>query len=101
MLTGLDDPGLRSRALAAGVTSSHQTRGRRRVCHAGSRLASVQRERVEKSEETKELRERAESADRRINARDREAFEALFRAYEARDPEASRRMRWLRKLLSS
>jgi putative two-component system response regulator len=93
MLTGQDDREVRNRALKAGVNVFlAKPVGAEEFASHVRRLSSAQNERQEKAEETKELRQRAEGADRRVAMRDKDALLALFRAYEARDAEAARRM---------
>ncbi len=94
MLTGQDDRDLRNRALKAGVGAFLiKPVGADEFASHIRRLSTAQTERQELAEETRELRERAESADRRVRSRDKDALLALFRAYEARDAEAARRMK--------
>lgn len=93
LLTGQDDIEMRNRALKAGVNVFLiKPVGSDEFARHVRRLSRVQSEREEHAEETKELRDRAESADRRVAMRDKDAVLALFRAYEARDAEAAQRM---------
>jgi len=94
MLTGKDDRELKSRALDAGVSiflnkpvSAEEFAGHVR------RLATQTSAANDRDGEMKELKDRAESADRRVHQRDREAIDALHRALCARDPEAGSRTR--------
>jgi two-component system, response regulator RpfG len=94
MLTGKDDRELRSRALDAGVSvflnkpvSAEEFAGHVR------RLATQQNSQNSQDDQLRELRERAEGADRRVQQRDRDAIEALFRAFATRDPDAAARMK--------
>jgi putative two-component system response regulator len=95
MLTGMDDRDLKSRAARAGVNVflnkpiSAEEFGVhvRRLASAGPPTA-----REERDDEMRDLRDRAETADRRLYVRDREALQALFRAYAARDAAAAKRM---------
>jgi putative two-component system response regulator len=94
MLTGKDDRELRARALQAGVSvflnkpvSADEFAGHVR------RLASARTGQAAADEQLRDLRDRAEGADRRIHQRDREAIEALFRAYARRDPAGAARMK--------
>ena len=94
MLTGKDDRELRSRAMDAGVSvflnkpvSADEFAGHVR------RLATQRNGQNAADEQLRDLRERAEGADRRVHQRDRDALDALFRAYGARDAEAAARMR--------
>jgi putative two-component system response regulator len=94
MLTGMDDRELRARALGAGVSvflnkpvSAEEFAGHVR------RLSNAQSAENERAEEVRDLRDRAEGADRRINQRDRDALQALLRAMSARDPEGASKMK--------
>ena len=94
MLTGKDDRELRARAMQAGVSvflnkpvSADEFAGHVR------RLATQKNSENDRDAELRELKDRAESADRRVHARDRDAIEALFRAYATRDPDGAARMR--------
>ncbi|MGB6987034.1 MAG: HD domain-containing phosphohydrolase [Candidatus Aquilonibacter sp.] len=94
MLTGKDDKELKSRALDAGVSvflnkpvSAEEFAGHVR------RLATERNGQTAADEQLRELRERAEGADRRVHQRDRDALDALFRAFAARDADAAARMK--------
>jgi len=93
MLTGQDDRDVRNRALKAGVNVFLvKPIGAEEFATHVRRLSTQNNERQEKAEEAKELRQRAEGADKRVHLRDKDALLALFRAYQARDAEAARRM---------
>lgn len=94
MLTGKDDRELRARALDAGVSvflnkpvSADEFAGHVR------RLATQQNTQSSTDEQLRDLRDRAEGADRRVHQRDRDAIDALFRAFAKRDPDAAARMK--------
>ena len=94
MLTGKDDRELRARALDAGVSiflnkpvSADEFAGHVR------RLATAQNNQNSAEDQLRDLRERAEGADRRVHQRDRDAIDALFRAFAKRDPDAAARMK--------
>lgn len=94
MLTGQDDREIRNRALKAGVgVFLTKPVGAEEFATHVRRLSAAHAERNVVAEEMAELKERAETADRRVHARDKDAILALFRAYEARDADAARRMR--------
>ena len=94
MLTGQDDREVRNRALKAGVNVFlTKPIGADEFATHVRRLAAQDTQRIEINAEMQDLRERAEGADRRLHARDKDVLLALFRAYEARDPEAARRMK--------
>lgn len=94
MLTGKDDRDLRTRAMSAGVSvflnkpvSAEEFAGHVRRLATQNNVANV------RDEDMRDLRERAESADRRLHQRDRDAIDAVFRTYTARYPEAAARMK--------
>lgn len=94
MLTGQDDRDVRNRALKAGVaTFLVKPIGAEEFASHVRRLSTAQTERQAQDEAMGELRQRAESSDRRVHSRDKDALLALFRAYEARDPDAALRMK--------
>jgi len=97
MLTGQDDREVRNRAAKAGVdVFLAKPIGTEEFAAHIRRLSTprtAQTERLEATEETKELRHRAEGADKRVHTRDKDAILALFRAYAARDPEGAKRMK--------
>ena len=97
MLTGVADQALKARALEAGVNAFlSKPIGAEEFAQYVKRLSAGSRVRIpspSRDEETIELRVRAEGADKRVNERDRLALWALFRAYEARDPQAANRAR--------
>jgi putative two-component system response regulator len=94
MLTGKDDREVRARALDAGVSvflnkpvSAEEFAGHVR------RLATERNGQTAVDDQLRDLRERAEGADRRLHQRDRDAIDALFRAFAKRDPDAAARMK--------
>ncbi len=94
MLTGIDDRDLKARALDAGVSvflnkpvSAEEFAGHVR------RLSTEQTVENDRVEELRDLKGRADGADRRLHQRDREAIDALLRAFAARDPQAASRMK--------
>jgi two-component system, response regulator RpfG len=96
MLTGISDPDLKTRAIGAGVNAFlTKPIGAEEFAQYVKRLSAASRVRIppQKDEETIELRVRADGADKRVRERDRLALWALFRAYEARDPEGAKKMR--------
>jgi putative two-component system response regulator len=94
MLTGMDDGDLRARALGAGVSVflNKPVTAEEFAKHV-RRLTSAQSAEAQRGEELRDLRERAEAADRRLHQRDREALQALLRAMTARDPDTAARMK--------
>jgi putative two-component system response regulator len=94
MLTGQDDRDVRNRALKAGISAFLvKPIGAEEFASHVRRLSTAQTERQAQDEAMGELRQRAESSDRRVHSRDKDALLALFRAFEARDPAAARRMK--------
>ena len=94
MLTGMEDRDLKARAMGAGVSvflnkpvSAEEFAGHVR------RLSKAQTEESVRSEELRDLKDRAETADRREHQRDRDAMNALLRAMQARDGETAAKMR--------
>ncbi|HTU71611.1 MAG TPA: HD domain-containing phosphohydrolase [Candidatus Baltobacteraceae bacterium] len=94
MLTGKDDRDLRSRAMSAGVSvflnkpvSAEEFAGHVRRLATQNNAANV------RDGEMRDLKERAESVDRRLHQRDREAIDAVYRTYAARYPDAGARMK--------
>ena len=92
MLTGREDGDLKARALGAGVSvflnkpvSAEEFAGHVR------RLATPAQRNGE--DEGPESKERPNGSERLIHQRDREALDALHRAYAARDPEGAARMK--------
>ncbi len=95
MFNGSGDEQLRTRAIGAGVNAFlTKLIGAEEFAQYVKRLSAANRVRIApRDEATLELQVRADEADKRLDERDREAIAALFRAYEARDPEAARKMR--------
>ena len=95
MFNGSGDEQLRARAISAGVNAFlTKPIGAEEFAQYVKRLSAAKRVRVSpRDEETLELRVRADGADKRVEDRDRQAIAALFRAYEARDPEGARKMK--------
>jgi response regulator RpfG family c-di-GMP phosphodiesterase len=94
MLTGIDDRDLKSRAMEAGVSvflnkpvSAEEFAGHVR------RLANQQNAQSDREGELRELKARAEAADRRVHQRSRDALDAIARAYAARDADGAARMK--------
>jgi putative two-component system response regulator len=94
MLTGKDDRELKNRALDAGVNVflNKPVTAEEFASHV-RRLATQQNAQTDREGELRDLKERAEGSDRRLHARDREALDAVARAYAARDPEGAAKMK--------
>ncbi len=93
MLTGQDNRELRSRAQQAGVNVFlGKPIGTDDFAGHVRRLADLDAARVRQEDEVRDLRARAETTERRVYTHDREALQALFRAYAARDAQAAARM---------
>ena len=95
MLTAALDPDLKTRAIGAGVNAFlNKPIGAEEFAQYVKRLSAASRVRMPaKDEETIELRVRADDADKRLRERDRAALAAIFRAFEARDPDGAKKMR--------
>jgi putative two-component system response regulator len=94
MLTGMEDRDLKARAIHAGVSvflnkpvTAEEFAGHVR------RLVKTQSDDSLRAEEVRELRERVDGAERRLQARDRELLQALFRSMEVRDPQTAAKMK--------
>lgn len=94
MLTGKDDRELKNRALDAGVNVflNKPVTAEEFASHV-RRLATQQNAQSDRDGELRELKERAETTDRKLHQRDRDAIDALHRAYAARDPEGAAKMK--------
>lgn len=97
MLTALLDSDLKARAIGAGVNAFlSKPIAAEDFARCVKRLSAANRVRVQpaapRDEETIEIKVRSD-ADKRLRERERLALWALFRAFEARDAEAARKMR--------
>ena len=97
MLTALLDSDLKTRAIGAGVNAFlSKPIAAEDFAQCVKRLSAASRVRVQppapRDEETIEIKVRNDAA-KRLRERERLALWALFRAYEARDAEAARKMR--------